>query len=118
MLSLLRVIRFALIALLIAPAVNAGTETMRSLENAQETSADMVTFPSSDTGYLYFKNCPTCNEKPLQLTVGSQFIIGTQPVTLLALKKALSSTGEHFLTVFYAPTDRHVTRVVVMVPGK
>ena len=109
-----RLISAFLIGMWLGTSAHAGA--MKSLEDAQETSSDQVVFPSSDVGTFYFKNCPSCNQNPIRMTPTSKLFIGGQQISLIEFKKELAAKDQRFLTIFYAPADRLVTRVVMMPP--
>lgn len=108
--------RFAILLMLCflsSIAVQAGT--MRSLEDALETSSDSVTFPATEAGGLYFSDCQTCNQSALQLSASTRFFVNEQQVTFADFKSALAKHGNHYMTVLYTPADHQVTRVKLTV---
>ncbi|GEM_PF-6447612 len=102
---------FACLALLLA--VQAPGQ-VRALEEAIETSTDAVLLPNSVPGRLTLKECKRpCRSNTLDLNEQTQFLIGATNVSLKEFNEYISRTGSQFLMVFYEPSGRSITRLIV-----
>jgi hypothetical protein len=101
----------ACLALLLAGQASAQ---LRALEAAIETSTDAVLLPNSVPGRLTFRDCkPPCRTHSLDVNSETSFFIGATKVSLSEFNQYISKTGSQFLMVFYEPSGRSITRLIV-----
>ena len=98
------------LTLVIALSSTGMAGSMKSLEDARETSSSELSLPASDTATLYFINCSSCNVNPLQLSKDTKLFLGEQLVSYSQFKKAAEASSRMF-TVFYDPVSYLVTRI-------
>jgi hypothetical protein len=90
----------------------AATAEMRSTERAIETSTQSLRLPRALPASISVAPCDTCSSMSLQVTQQTQLFFGRKSVTLAELQKM--SAGPTFnVSVYYEPSNRTVSRIVV-----
>lgn len=87
---------------------------LKSLEDAIESSTEVVVLPTSQPGTLTFRDCAEpCKLRTLDVTAQSTFFVGASQVTLAEFNAYIRRTGPQFLMVFRQPDRKNVTRLMV-----
>jgi hypothetical protein len=83
-----------------------------SREDAIEAMSSDLLLPTTAPGGMLARSCPTCRTQSLQLTSGSQYFAGAQPITLAELRRRFAS-GRFPVLVATRPDSSIVARIVI-----
>jgi hypothetical protein len=95
--------------LLLAGAASAQTH---STERAIETSTLSMRLPRAVPTSISVSSCETCSPVSLNVTQQTQLFFGRKPVTLAELQK-LAAGPTFNVSIYYEPSNRSVSRIVV-----
>ena len=83
-----------------------------SLEDAIESYSPGITLPAAVPGGMLNKSCPACQTQSLQVTSGSRFYVGKEPVSLAELQRRFNS-GRYNVFIGLIPNTSIVRRIVI-----
>jgi hypothetical protein len=83
-----------------------------SHEDAMESVSSEIVLPAAVPGGMLAKSCASCPTRSLQLTGATQFLVGTQLVSLAELRRQFSS-ARYPVLVTLQPDSSIVARIVI-----
>jgi hypothetical protein len=95
-----------------ASMVLAGPQTYTTSERAIEATSGSVVLPQGPNSTLVLTACPGCTPRTLLATEKTLYFMKRQPVTLAALRAALSGKPDVYVGVFQSVRTGELTRVV------
>ena len=117
--------RFAL-ALVLALAAAAPAGAVRSIvavEGGHEVALASLVLPTSTTGRLTLRACPTCAQQYFSANGNTTYTLGAgNPVPLAEFRTAVAQLRQKYGdgvrgVVYYDKATKRVTRVIVFPPG-
>lgn len=101
------------LSLAVALAALAARAELPPVEEAVESTTE-ATLVATDSGVLSVRSCLSCPEQLLTLTSQTAYFIGETAVTFVEFKQRIGGApGAQPLALYYRPSDRTVTRVVL-----
>ncbi len=88
---------------------------LEALEQVSELDASGVSLPTSSVGQVIYRKCNGCEASVWPVNSATTYYIGmgTTPVSLADLRKAVVAKKGEMIAVFYAPDSGYVTRIVL-----
>jgi hypothetical protein len=111
--------RIPVVVVLALSTVASGQETsdghvpegIRAIEWAVETSTRFTKLPTNVPALVNAKQCEQCTGLQLSVTRQTRFLLNKTQISLEELRNAASE--EHPMGVFYDPTSKNVTRIII-----
>lgn len=111
--------KFVIIAALAMTAVGVGAEEFRTVARAYETLLSDLRLPISPSGTVGIRNCGSCKEGPLRVSVSTVYRVNGTAVDLREFRRLalqVRDRNQAFVTVKLDLASDTVTEVSLSVP--